>query len=298
MPQSENSNARGIVLMVLSMACFALADTLVKMNSQIISAAQVLFFLTAGGLVTFLAMAIIQGDSMRNVSALKPIMIARYASEIVGTVAMVSALSLVDLSIVGAITQATPILVAMGAVLFLGEKVSWRRWTSIGLGFLGVVLVIQPGSEGFDPAVLWAVLAMLALSFRDLSTRMTPADLPSSCLATYTMIATIPFATGWVLWRGESLFPANADWLSILFMIALGSAGYLLLIASIRMAEVSVVTPFRYSRIIFLLLLGVFVFGENPSTTVFLGAALIIGSGTYMVLRERQLKKRAARTAA
>jgi drug/metabolite transporter (DMT)-like permease len=204
---------------------------------------------------------------------------------------MVQALTYVPLSAVGAITQATPILVTVGAVLFLSEKVSWRRWTSIVVGFCGVLLIIRPGTQGFDYSVLWAVLAMVALSVRDLTTQLTPKGMASTSLATYTMIAAIPFSIGWVFYNGESLFPAEASLALILPMTTLGAIGYMLLITSIRMSEVSVVMPFRYSRILFLLIFGVLIFDERPSVLMLTGAAMIIASGVYMMWRERKLKQ-------
>ncbi len=281
--------SRGILLMVLSMAAFALADTLVKLSASVLSPAQVLFYLMGGGLVMFAVMAKLSGHSLFDIRALGPVLLVRYCSEIIGMASMVLALTHVSLSTVGAITQATPILVAVGAVFFLNEKVSWRRWTCIAVGFTGVLLIVQPGAVRFDPSVLWVVSALFALSVRDLTTRMVPQDMPSTCLTTYTMIAAVPFAIIWVLYNGESLIPAETNWWVIGPMIVLGSAGYLLLIASLRMAEVSVVMPFRYTRIVFLLILGIVVFDEAPSLSMLLGAALVVASGIYMMWRQGQL---------
>ncbi|MEM7284252.1 MAG: DMT family transporter [Pseudomonadota bacterium] len=288
---TSGKNASGILFMLLSMSAFALTDTLVKVSSSFLSPAQILFFLMGGGLVIFAAMAKIKGETMISRNAIAPIMLLRYFSEITGMVGMVMALSFVPLSTVGAITQAAPMLVTVGAIFFLGEKVSWRRWTSIAVGFLGVLLIVQPGTEGFNVSVLWAVLAMVGMAIRDLTTRLTPSDVPSTSLATYTMVASLPFAIGWVFYNGERLIPVETDWLIATPMIILGAVGYLLLIASIRVAEVSVVTPFRYSRIIFLLVLGVIVFQERPSATMLTGAALIIVSGVYLVWREHRVRK-------
>ncbi|MEP1209825.1 MAG: DMT family transporter [Rhizobiaceae bacterium] len=289
----NSDNTRGIVFMLLAMAGFALADTLVKVSSSVMTPAQVLFILLGGGLVIFALMAIVQKQPLLNRGAFAPLMLVRYMSEIAGMVGMVLALAYVPLSTVGAVTQATPILVAVGSVLFLGEKVSWRRWSCIGVGFLGVLLIVQPGTEGFDLSVLWALLAMVSLSVRDLMTRLIPTEIASSSLATYTMIASVPVAAAWVLLSGDSLIPDQLNWWIILPMVSMGSCGYVLLIASLRMSDVSVVTPFRYSRIIFLLILGVAVFDERPSQMMLIGAALIIASGLYMMWREQQVKRSA-----
>ena len=288
---NKNNNVRGILLMIASMVAFAIADTLVKLSTAVMSTAQVMFFLLSGALIIFALMAKLQNNSLTDRRAFSPILLLRYVAEITGMVGMVTALALVPISIVGAITQASPILVTVGAVLFLNEKVGWRRWCSIVIGFVGVLLIVQPGGTGFDYAVLWAILAFIALSIRDLTTRLVPADIPSASMATYTMAAATPFTIAWVLFNGESFIPASTNWFVVIPMVITGALGYILLIASLRTGEVSVVMPFRYSRILFLLVFGIFVFGEKPSGMVLLGAALIIGSGSYMMWREQHVKK-------
>lgn len=288
---TTDRNVHGIGLMILSMCAFAVADTLVKVSTATLSPAQISFLLLGGGMILFAAMAKIQGEKLTDRRALQPIFLVRYLAEITGMIGMITALAHVPLSTVGAITQATPIFVTVGAVLFLRESVSWRRWTAILIGFSGVLLIVQPGTEGFNFSVLWAVLAMVALSIRDLTTRMVPNDMPSTCLATYTMIAAVPFTIIWVLLNGEPLLSSQTNWLVTLPMIALGSIGYILLIASLRMAPVSIVMPFRYSRIIFLLILGVFIFDEKPSVIMLVGAMMIILSGIYMMWREQRIQQ-------
>jgi drug/metabolite transporter (DMT)-like permease len=289
---TDGTNTKSIFLMLLSMATFALADTLIKMSGSFLSPAQIMFFLMSGGLILFAIIAVIQGENLIEPRAFTPVLLLRYCAEVIGLVGLVMALTHVPLSTVGAVTQASPILVAVGAVLFLKEVVSWRRWSSIAMGFLGVMLVIQPGAESLDYAVLWAVLALVAFSVRDLVTRLTPPDIASASLATYTMVVALPFAIAWVLFNGESFFPAKVNWVIVTFMVVLGSLGYLLLISSLRIGELSAVMPFRYSRIVFLLVLGVLVFGERPSVSMIIGATLIIVSGVYIMWRERILKQR------
>ena len=287
----KDTNTRGILLMVASMAAFALADTLVKVSTSVLSRAQVLFYLIAGALVIFAMITKLQGHRLTDRRAFTPVLLLRYLAEIAGMVGMVTALAYVPISTVGAITQATPILATLGAVFFLHENIGWRRWATIACGFIGVLLIVQPGAVEFDFAVLWAVVAMIALSVRDVTTRLVPTDMASTSLATYTMAAATPFTIGWVLFNGESLFPANTNWGIVLPMIILGAAGYMLLIASLRMAEVSVVMPFRYIRIVFLLGLGVLVFNERPSAMMLFGAFLIVASGIYMMWRERVVSR-------
>lgn len=276
--------------MIASMGAFAMADTLVKMATSSLSPAQVLFFLTSGSVFIFTAIATLQGNRLIDTRAFSSVLIVRYAAEIIGMIGMVTALALVPISSVGAITQASPILAVTGAALFLKEPIGWRRWSSITIGFIGVVLIIQPGAMKFDIAILWAVLALAGLSIRDLTTRMVPPDMGSASLAAYTMLAALPVTIGWVLINGESLYPASTNLILVAPMILLGAIGYLLLIASLRSTEVAIVMPFRYTRIIFLLLVGIIIFGERPNVTMLIGAALIVLAGSYMFWREQQVK--------
>ncbi|MBT7447976.1 MAG: DMT family transporter [Tateyamaria sp.] len=289
---TSHKNTKGIILMLLSMAIFAVADTFIKMSGSFLSPAQIMLFLISGGFIIFALIAILKGENLKDPRALKPVLLVRYCAEMVGLLGMVMCLTKVPLSIVGAVTQASPILVAVGAVIFLKEKVSWRRWSSIIIGFLGVLLVIQPGEEGLDYSVIWAAVALVAFSIRDLVTRLTPPDISSASLATFTMIAALPFTTAWVLLNGDMFFPAEINWGIIACMIILGSVGYLLLITSLRIGELSAIMPFRYSRIVFLLILGILVFEERPSLSMLIGSALVIASGVYIMWREQIVSQR------
>ena len=160
-------NSKGIILMIISMASFAVGDTFVKISGTFLSPAQIMFFLIAGGLIIFAIITKFKGENLLDSRAFSPVLLIRYLAEMIGLVAMIMGLTKIPLSVVGTVTQASPILVAAGAVLFFKENVSWRRWSSIVIGFIGVVLVIQPGSQNLDYAVIWACLLYTSPSPRD-----------------------------------------------------------------------------------------------------------------------------------
>ena len=286
---SDKSSFQGIVLMITAMAAFAVADTLVKVNANILSPPLVMLLLIAGSLLLFAFISVAQRQNLLDRRALAPMMLVRYAAEIVAMIGMVLALTHVPLSVVGAITQATPLLVVFGAVVWFDEKVGWRRGTAIGVGFVGVLLIIQPTADGFDVTVCWAVLATLGLAIRDLVTRLTPHDMRTSNLATYSMLAAMPVAVGWWMLTGKTTTLPDVNWLLVIAMISLGALGYVLLIVSIRQTELSIVTPYRYTRLVFLLGIGVLFFDERPNSLVLLGAGLIVVSGLYTLWRDRAL---------
>ena len=284
---SQKKNSKGILLMLISMAAFAVGDTFVKISGSFLSPSQIMFFLITGGLIIFTLIALSKGEKLRDRRAFSPILLIRYSAEMLGLVAMIMGLTKIPLSVVGTVTQASPILVAAGAVIFFKEVVSWRRWSSIIIGFFGVVLVIQPTGQSLDYVVIWPVVALVAFSVRDLVTRLTPSDIPSASIATFTMIAAFPFTVAWAFFTGQKFFPPGIEWAIVAGMIILGSIGYLLLITSLRIGDLSAIMPFRYSRIVFLLILGVLVFGERPTLSMLSGSALILISGLYIMWRER-----------
>lgn len=290
-PKPDNT-PRGIWLMVASMASFAVADMFIKMASSTMSAAHTTLLLMGGGLLVFALLAKLQGAALWERAAVSKIMLIRYGAEMMGSFGIVLALSSVPLSTVGAIIQATPLVVAAGAVVFLKERVSWRRWSAIFVGFLGVLLIVQPGGAGFDANIVWPVVAMIGLAGRDLTTRASPPDMASASLATYTMAAVMPFAALWCALTQETVLPVAPNWGLVAAMVGFGALGYMLLIASVRATQVSVVSPFRYSRLIFLLVLGVVVFGERPDAVMLLGAGIVIASGIYTMWRDRVVKAR------
>ena len=283
----SSKNTKGILLMLLAMGAFSIGDVFIKMAGSFLSSAQIMFILITSGLFLYGIFAVVKGETLNDARALKPVLLIRYTAEMIGLAGMIMSLIKVPLPIVGAVTQATPILVAGGAVIFLKESVSWRRWTSIMIGFVGVICVIQPGEEGFNYAVIWPVLALVSFSVRDLVTRLTPPDMSSASIATFTMACALPFTTAWVILQGDLVIPPDFDWVIVACMVIFGSVGYLLLVSSLRLGELSAIMPFRYSRIVFLLVLSILVFGENPNFLMLIGSILIIASGIYIMWREK-----------
>lgn len=280
--------------MITSMAAFAIADMFIKLAAINLSSGYIALLMFSGSALVFVVLAKYQGHTLLDKAALSQVLIVRYIAEFVAAFGMFQALRYVPLATVGAVLQATPLVAVAGAVVLLGESVSWRRWSAIGCGFTGMLLIIQPGTQSFDINVFWAVLAMLALSARDLTTRVTPATMPTVCLSAYTMIAGLPLAIAWVLISEPVLFPAQANWGYVIGMIGFATVGYLMITSSLRHSPMAVVSPFRYTRLLILLLLGVIIFGEQPDTLTLWGALLIIASGLYSMWRERQLAQSAS----
>lgn len=283
-------NLRGALLMTLAMLGFSIEDMFIKMMAGALPVGQVLVLLGAGGSLVFAAIVMMQRQPLFSTEMLSGPILLRAAGEIIGTVGFVSAIMLIPLSTASAILQATPLVVTLGAALFLGEAVGWRRWSAILVGFGGVILIIRPGLEGFSPLSLLALLGVLGLAARDVATRKVPSTLSSMQLSFLGFLAVVPAGLGLLLFTGTTWAPVTPRIaLLITASISIGVFAYYAIVAAMRVGDVSFVSPFRYSRMIFALIVGVSVFGERPDWPTLLGATIIIASGIYTVWRERQV---------
>ncbi|RKT30374.1 drug/metabolite transporter (DMT)-like permease [Roseovarius halotolerans] len=291
-------NLRASALMVLAMFGFALEDMFIKRLSADLPVGQILIMLGSGGAVAFGLIALARGHRLFSRDLFSGPVLLRNLGELIGTLGFVTAIALTPLSSASAILQATPLAVTLGAALFMGEQVGWRRWSAIIVGFAGVLLVIRPGLEGFEPASLFAVQAVIGLALRDLATRAVPRSVTSMQLSSYGFATTVPAGVVLIWLSGGAVNPDPANWRDICLALTLGVGAYYAIVAAMRFGEVSFVTPFRYTRLVFALVIGVTVFGERPDALTLTGAAIIIGSGLYTLLREQRLHRRARRAAA
>lgn len=285
------NNLRGILLMVASMAGFAVEDAFIKAASATVPVGQILLLLGIGGTLVFGTLARAQGARLFTRAVLIRPVFLRNLAELLGTMAFVSAIAIAPLSTVSAILQATPLAVTLGAALFLGAQVGWRRWTAILVGFAGVLVIVRPSAGDVDLGALLAVAGVFLLAARDLATRATPATIPSTVIATYGFASVVPAGAILLGFSGGAVVPELPAALAIAAALCVGVFAYYGIVAAMRVGDIAVVTPFRYSRLVFAVAIGVFVFGERPDAMTFLGAALVIGSGLYTLLREARLAR-------
>ncbi|MCK8482465.1 DMT family transporter [Aliiroseovarius sp. S2029] len=288
-------NLRGILLIIFAMAAFALEDVFIKSMTQGMPASQTLFLLGVGGSVAFAIITYVQRGTLAPLvhrDMRSRIMLWRNASEAVSAMFFVTALSLVPLSTVLAVFQAMPLATTAGAALFLGEQVGWRRWSAIGIGFLGVLLIIRPGAEGFQLAALLPIAAVFGIALRDLLTRQLDPTIPSTSVAFYAFLICIPAGALMIPVSGGFVVPEPVGWLLMLGATVFGVSGYYAIVSALRVAETSIIMPFRYTRLIFSIMLGIIVFGEDPDNLTYLGAMIVIGTGIYTFLREQRIRAR------
>lgn len=282
------SHARGIVLMLVSMLGFALGDAAVKVLGPVIGPGTMILAFGAGGVLIFYAMALATRESIPWRRGLHPAILARNVVELVAVIAMVTSLTLLPITLVTAVTQSVPIIALAGAALFLGERVGWRKWIAVAVAMVGVLVMIAPWDAGITATIALPIVASVFLAARDVLTRMIPDGIPNAALALWGNIAVALGGVGYLMVTGEPVVipsPFSAAMVWLIAAVLFGAVGYYAVTASVRLAPVSVVTPFRYTRLLFAAGLGTVLFGERPGAEVWLGALLVVAAGLYAILR-------------
>ncbi|WP_115717776.1 DMT family transporter [Gallaecimonas mangrovi] len=286
LPAHLSAEARGAFYMLLSMAGFAIEDLSVKEAAKDIPVGQVAMTYGLVGILCFGLFARSQGQRVLHPAVFSKVMLLRSCCEISGRLFYALALALTPLSNASAILQATPAIVALGAIWFFCEKVTLRKWLSILAGFLGVLLILRPGLEGFRASAIFAVLGTIGFAGRDLATRAAPVSMSSAQLGVLgfsmlTLAGVVLLAVS-----GGAAVPAPTTWGFLTGALVFGLFGYCCLTLAMRTGRIASVSPFRYSRLLFALILGVFILGERPDTLSLVGSAIIVASGV-LVLRDK-----------
>ena len=275
--------------MMASMACFTLNDAMLKLTLGAIPLFQLLFvrsIITCGlilatrGKLGAIHFRIARQDWM--------LILMRASSEVVIAYFFLTALFNMPIANVTAIMQAVPLVVTLASALILREAVGWRRMLAVGVGFVGVLLIVRPGAEGFNLWSLYVLIAVLGVTFRDLVTRRLSAEVPSMTVTLVTA-ATVTVASG--------LAPLSMPWAEIsgtnaLYIVASAVfilGGYFFSVQVMRTGDVSFTAPFRYSGLVWALILGWFLFSEWPSLLTMIGAGIVVGTGIFTFYRERKL---------
>lgn len=292
-PTDAADNTRAAALMVGSMAFFAVEDLFLKRSAEALPPGQVLALTGAAGACVFWALAAGQRQRVLSLDALRGVPLWRTLSEAAAAVLYILALAWAPLTMTSALLQASPLVVVAGAALFLGERVGWRRWASILVGFVGVLVILQPWGAAFDPTGLLTVACVIALAARDLLTRVMPERIGTFQVATWAYLGLVPSGALLMAGMGQAfVWPSPGQWAGLGGALVSGLFGYYAVVAAMRLGEVSVVAPFRYTRLVFAMLVAMIFLGERPDGSTLVGAALVVGSGLYAFARAR--RKRAS----
>lgn len=291
-------NMRGALFMVIAMAGFSCNDAMIKLLALDLDLYQAIFLRGMVVTTAFAALAAATGGLRRRIGVRdRRALTGRTIGEILGAFCFLTALTQLPMANATAILQSMPLAITLAAAWMLNEPVGWRRYAAIAVGFFGVLVIVRPGSEGFNAYALLALIAVGLFSLRDLSTRLISPDVPTFLAAGITSAFTtlaagiVSIFTGW-----HAVAPEH------LLILVIGSAclmiGYSFSIIAMRTGDVAVISPFRYTLLIWAMLLGWAVYGDIPDVWMVIGALIVVASGIYTFNRERRAARNlTARTA-
>lgn len=274
--------------MAIAMAGFTTSDAISKSVLESVNPGQMLLVRGIFATAMIVSLGLSQGvfKQMRHLA--DPVVALRSVAELFATLTFIFALAQMPLATVSAILQALPLAVTMGAALFLGETVRWRRWIAISAGFTGVMIVVRPGFDGFNSYSLLALTCVAFCAVRDLATRRIPQEVPTMLISAVT--ATVVTIVGGLLmfplggWRAMETTDVGLMAIAAVLLLI----GYQFIIQSMRIGDISFVAPYRYTGLLWAITLGFVVFGDIPDSAMITGAIIIVSSGLYALYREER----------
>lgn len=284
--------------MCLSMAAFTFGDAAIKATGGDLPLSQLLVIRGVLASTALLWMAwYFNGLRLRLPKRDALLVGIRGLSESVAAYFFLSALLAMPFANVTALLQMLPLAVTLGGALVFREAVGWRRWTAIAIGFCGMLLIVRPGTDGFTGASIYALCAVLAVTVRDLVTRRISTQTPSLTVTFVCSVMVTLFAAGWSFGQDWVAMTPRLTALVLLATTFIIGA-YLFSVMVMRVGDVSFVAPFRYTGLVWALVLGFVVFGEWPDVLTIVGASIIVATGVFSLLREARLKRRVRRPVA
>lgn len=284
---SQQNTRLGVWLMIVTAFVFAMQDGISRHLAGEYNVFMVIMirFWFFGAFV--LALASRQAGGIRAAARTRrPLtQLARGVILVTEIMVMVAAFTILGLTESHAVFAVYPLLVAALSGPILGEKVGWRRWTAIGIGFLGVLVILQPGSGVFQAAALIPLAAALMFALYGLLTRHVARDDSSTVSFFWAGVIGAVVSTVIGVWFWEPMAPGDWGWMGLLCLTAAFS--HWLLIKAYEVAEASAIQPFAYLQLPFASALGIVLFSESLRTNVAIGAAIVVSAGVFTLWRAR-----------
>jgi drug/metabolite transporter (DMT)-like permease len=286
---SQPGFARAAALMLVSTLFFGLMAVVIRLASKSLPTFEIAFFRNAFGLLALLPILLHGGASLRTRQL--PRYLLRSSIGIGSMLAAFWAIGHLPLSQAISLSYSTPLFVTIAAVIWLGEIVRKRRWAAVLLGFIGVLIIVQPWSSAFTGGSLIALLAavlsaVVAIQIKQLS-RIDPAD----TIVFYTYVFWVPLSLLPALFVWQ--WPHGIVWVWLICTGLFGTGGQLLWTRALRLGEVSALTPISFMQLPVVAIAGYFLFDEKISRWTVLGAAIIFAANAYIAHREVQLARSA-----
>lgn len=282
----SSANRRGIIAMIGSTALFSANDAATKIAAKSIPPTEIMAIRGAVTVLFILLIIAFRREFGQLHQVMRPMVMLRCGSEALVGFLLIAALALMPIADVTAILLVQPFLLTIVGVLLFKEDVRWRRWSAVAAGFLGMLLVVKPGTSAFEPASIIVLVGAFLVVVRDVTTRFLHADVPTTGVVLVTAVFGViigglgALGGNWTMPNAEAFAASVVAGAFLVFAIILG-------VIAFRDTDVSVVAPFRYALVVFAVIYGVFLFGEFPDAVSLAGIGLIVGAGIYMLHRER-----------
>jgi drug/metabolite transporter (DMT)-like permease len=283
----HRGNLAGILAILAGSLGFVINDSQVKMLGGSLPVGEIMLLRGVLALTLLLPVAAWMGAFKVPIGLmLRPAFGWRLVGELGSTFAFIFALMHMRFADLSGIQQVQPIAVTAASAAFLAQPVGWRRWLAALVGLMGVLLIVKPGTGAFEPYAILAFICVLFVVLRDLGTRAVPAGVPSMLLASAS--AGTVMAGGLLLKPAEIwVVPRPLDFAMLAIAALFLVAGYLLITIAVRIGELAVVVPFRYSSVIFAVVLQWAIWSTLPDTLALLGMGIVVAAGLYTFHREQ-----------
>ena len=285
-----SDNLRGALYMNLSMFAFTVNDAIMKALTEALPLYQTIALRGTVAVLGLLILARATGGLRLPADPHDRALIAlRSLSDVAATILFLTALKHMPLATLSAVMQVTPLAVTLAAALYYKDRIGWRRMLAITIGFLGVMLIIRPGMEGFT---IWSVLGLGSVAtvvFRDLAVRRLSQAVPSLVVALGAGFAVMVMGfAGSAIEGWQAITPMQG--LQLMGAGSMVIVGYICSVSAMRVGDIGFVAPFRYTSLLWAIILGWVFFASFPDAYALIGAAIVVATGIYTLLRERKLR--------
>lgn len=284
---TEQNTRLGIWLMIATTLIFALQDGLSRHLAGTYNVYMVVMIRYWFFAAFVIAVAARQAGGLRQAARARYPVLQTLRGLLLAAEVCIMVIGFVKLGLVEshAVFTCYPLLVAALSGPVLGEKVGWRRWAAIGVGFVGVLIILQPGIKVFSPWALVPLLAAFMFAIYGLLTRYVARGDSTAVSFFWTGTVGAVAMTGVGLWFWEPM--SGPDWGMMALLCSTAAIGHWMLIRAYEVAEASAIQPFAYLQLVFASALGLFVFGDTLETNVAVGAAVVVGAGLFTLWRAR-----------
>ena len=283
---SSGANRRGIIALITATAAFTVNDATIKLVTRTLPSGEIIFI---RGLMTVVCLAValvLMGQIGKIASTFNRWIVIRSLLDACATALFVTALVRIKLADLLSIVLVSPLILTALSVVLFKEVVGWRRWTAIVVGLIGTLFIVKPAAGSFDAWALLGLGAAFASASRDLITHRLDPKIPTLAIGVASCLA-VTLTGGLIGLNEQWALPTSTEFLLLSGAAVFFSIGMYLLVFAFRGVEISVVSPFRYTLLLWGVIAGYLILGEVPDQWAFIGGALIVGSGIYTLHRER-----------